>query len=109
MKIEAKNSNITFSGSGDNYTVDFGTIKKHTLAKTEIEIKGENLTIQTFNTSCSCTKATTKKINKDQTDVEIQYKDTHIISPFNKKLYLNINEVTSDRRVTIEIKGNVTN
>lgn len=108
MEITLKTNNATLTGYNTNYVLDFGILKKNSRAKVTLKVDGESLQINTSNTSCSCTRADLNRVNSNTTEVEITYKNTHLVQPFSKQVYLDITEPTESKRVTIEVKGNIT-
>lgn len=108
MQVIDKQTNTEIGKSTDRYIIDFGTLKKNSIAKRKVQIKGVNLSGLTSQSDCSCTESSPEVIDKNTIEIELQYKNTHMTKPFDKKVYLNFHEDGQQKVATINIKGQVT-
>ena len=108
MQIVDKQTNTEIEKSTDRYIINFGILKKNQIAKRTVQIKGNNLEGLTSQSDCSCTESSPEVIDKNTIEIELQYKNTHITKPFDKKVYLNFHEDKQPKVATINIKGQVT-
>lgn len=108
MVIIDKQTNTEIGKSTDRYILDFGVLKKNQVAKRKVQIKGEKLSGLTSQSDCSCTESSPEVIDENTIEIELQYKNTHMTKPFDKKVYLNFFENGQQKVATINIKGQVT-
>lgn len=107
MQVIDKQTNTEIQKSTDRYYLDFGTLQKNSIAKRTVILKGDNLSGLTTQSDCSCTESAPNKIDKDTIEVDLQFKNTHITKPFDKKVYINFNENGQPKALTINIKGQI--
>jgi len=108
MQVIDKKTNTEIGKSTDRYIINFGVLKKNEIAKRTVQIKGINLSGLTSQSDCTCTESSPEIIDKNTIEIELQYKNTHITKPFDKKVYLSFHEDNQPKAATINIKGQVT-
>ncbi len=107
MEIINKATDKKIDKTGDKYIVEFGVMQKKSKASIIIQIKGENLKSLTSQSDCSCSEGTPNIIDSNTIEIELIYKNTHVVNPFNKNIYLNFMENEEKKQATINIKGQI--
>lgn len=107
MNITLKTPNLTFYKENFVYVIDFGTIPRNGVAKADINVNATVIKDFTVSTSCTCTSSTPNILDVDNIELSVGYKNTHKVSPFSVKIFLNFKENGEQKSETIKIKGNV--
>lgn len=105
MTIVNKSDHIKGLKEGDTYTLDFGNIARNTRAEATVEIQGTNVSNFKASVTCGCTEADVDVIDSNTVSVKARYKNTHLISSFNKAVILNFKENGQAHKITIKLKG----
>lgn len=104
-----KDNTSYLSGNGFEYTLDYGEIKKGANGVLDLYISFDKTLVDIrVSVSCGgCTKARIVTQNIKDANIQVEY-DTTILGNINKKVYITYStEDAKNKRVNINLKGNV--
>lgn len=90
-----------------NGELDFGQVKKDSQIKTTLTFKGNSLSNFEAVPGCRCTTTSPKVIDKNTIQLEVGYKDSHILGLFKKTITITYTENGVKQKTFLKIKGEI--